>query len=156
MYLLLERQGIKNCHKKSVMKGTCRTEVKQNEKKTRDTENTALCTDCGFYNGKRCSAASCRPSNQRTEGAEKQEALEALENRPTVAPTLAVSVTPSPTPRPTATPTPIPTVVAAFNPDDFWNEWYSTDGTVTMNIYNISLDTVSFSFLRRTAITPRQ
>lgn len=30
----------------------------------------------------------------------KQEALEALENRPTVAPTLAVSVTPSPTPRP--------------------------------------------------------
>lgn len=76
----------------------------------------------------------------------KQEALEALENRPTVAPTLAVSVTPSPTPRPTATPTPIPTVVAAFNPDDFWNEWYSTDGTVTMNIYNISLDTVSFSF----------
>lgn len=76
----------------------------------------------------------------------KQEALAALENRPTVAPTLAVSVTPSPTPRPTATPTPIPTVVAAFNPDDFWNEWYSTDGTVTMNIYNISLDTVSFSF----------
>ena len=76
----------------------------------------------------------------------KQEALEALENRPTVAPTLVVSVTPSPTPRPTATPTPIPTVVAAFNPDDFWNEWYSTDGTVTMNIYNISLDTVSFSF----------
>lgn len=76
----------------------------------------------------------------------KQEALAALENRPTVAPTLAVSATPSPTPRPTATPTPIPTVVAAFNPDDFWNEWYSTDGTVTMNIYNISLDTVSFSF----------
>lgn len=37
-------------------------------------------------------------------------------------------------------------MVAAFNPDDFWNEWYSTDGTVTMNIYNISLDTVSFSF----------
>ena len=52
------------------MKGTCRTEVKQNEKKTRDTENTALCTDCGFYNGKRRSAASCRPSDQRTEGAE--------------------------------------------------------------------------------------
>ena len=76
----------------------------------------------------------------------KQEALEALENRPTVAPTLAVSVTPSPTPRPTATPTPIPTVVAAFNPDDFWDYWYSTDGLVTINIYNISQDSVSFSF----------
>lgn len=78
---------------------------------------------------------------------EKQEALSALENVPTVAPTAAaVSVTPSPTPRPTATPTPIPTVIAAFNPDDFWDYWYSTDGTASINIYNISLDTVSFSF----------
>lgn len=76
----------------------------------------------------------------------KQEAMEALENRPTAAPTAAVTATPSPTPRPTATPTPIPTVVAAFNPDDFWDNWYSTDGTASINVYNISLDTVSFSF----------
>lgn len=78
---------------------------------------------------------------------EKQAALAALENVPTVAPTAAaVSVTPSPTPRPTVTPTPIPTVVAAFNPDDFWDYWYSTDGTASINVYNISLDTISFSF----------
>ena len=78
----------------------------------------------------------------------KQEALSALNNVPTVVPTQGVSVTPSPspTPRPTATPTPIPTVVAAFNPDDFWDYWYSTDGLVSVNIYNISLDTVSFSY----------
>lgn len=76
----------------------------------------------------------------------KQAAMEALENRPTAAPTAAASPTPSPTPRPTATPTPVPTVVAAFNPDVFWENWYSTDGTVTINVYNISLNTVSFSF----------
>ena len=78
----------------------------------------------------------------------KQAALSALENVPTVAPTAAASVapSPSPTPRPTATPTPIPTVVAAFNPDDFWDYWYSTDGTASINIWDISLDSVSFSF----------
>ncbi|HIY02953.1 MAG TPA: YARHG domain-containing protein [Candidatus Blautia faecipullorum] len=78
----------------------------------------------------------------------KQDAMSALENVPTVAPTAAVSATPSPspTPRPTATPTPIPTIVAAFNPDDFWDYWYSTDGTASINVYNISSDTISFSF----------
>lgn len=78
----------------------------------------------------------------------KQEAMDALKNMPTPAPTAVVTAMPSPTPRPTATPTPVPTVVAAFNPDDFWDYWYSTDGTVTINVYNISLDTVSFSFLQ--------
>ena len=53
---------------------------------------------------------------------------------------------PSPTPRPTATPTPIPKEKVSFNPDDFWDYWYSTDGLVTINIYNISQDSVSFSF----------
>ena len=78
----------------------------------------------------------------------KQEALSALENIPTVAPTAAATAapSPSPTPRPTATPTPIPTVVAAFNPDDFWDYWYSTDGTALINVWDISLDSVSFSF----------
>ena len=79
---------------------------------------------------------------------EKQRALSALENIPTVAPTAAATAapSPSPTPRPTATPTPVPTVVAAFNPDDFWDYWYSTDGTVTVNVYNISLNSVSFTY----------
>ena len=71
----------------------------------------------------------------------KQQAMEALENRPTAA-------TPTPSPRPTATPTPVPEAVAAFNPDEFWDYWYSTDGTVTINVYNISSETVSFSFFQ--------
>ena len=28
--------------------------------------------------------------------------------------------------------------------DVFWDNWYSTDGTAAINVYNISLDTVSF------------
>lgn len=76
----------------------------------------------------------------------KQQAMEALENRPTKAPTVAATATPTPSPRPTATPTPVPEVVAAFNPDEFWDYWYSTDGTATINVYNISSESVSFSF----------
>ena len=76
----------------------------------------------------------------------KQAAMEALKNRPTAVPTAAVSATPTPSPRPTATPTPVPVKTAAFDPDIFWDNWYSTDGTAAINVYNISLDTVSFSF----------
>ena len=82
----------------------------------------------------------------RIEARQKQEAMEALKNVPTAAPTVSVTPSPSPTPSPTATPTPVPTVVAAFDPNDFWDYWYSTDGLVTINIYNISQDSVSFSF----------
>lgn len=89
---------------------------------------------------------SFRRSQQKYQ--EKKEALSALDQVPTVVPTEGVSVTPSPspTPRPTATPTPIPVKAETFNPDDFWDYWYSTDGLVTINIYNISQDSVSFSF----------
>lgn len=82
----------------------------------------------------------------RIEAQERQAAMEALKNAPAVTPTEAITVTPSPTPRPTATPTPVPEVVAAFNPDDFWDYWYSTDGTATINVYDISLQQISFSF----------
>ena len=74
------------------------------------------------------------------EAQKKKEAMAALESLPTAAPTEV------PTPRPTATPTPIPKEKVSFNPDDFWDYWYSTDGLVTINIYNISQDSVSFSF----------
>ena len=82
----------------------------------------------------------------RIEARQKQEAMEALKNVPTAAPTASVTPSPSPTPSPTATPTPVPTVVAAFDPNDFWDYWYSTDGTATINVYDISLDKISFSF----------
>ena len=87
----------------------------------------------------------------RIEARERQAAMEALKNAPTKTPTITVSVTPSPTPRPTATPTPVPTVVAAFDPDNFWDYWYSTDGLVTINVYNISQNAVSFSFYQTDA-----
>ena len=81
------------------------------------------------------------------EAHKKKEAMAALESLPTAAPTeVPVTPSPSPTPRPTATPTPIPKEKVSFNPDDFWDYWYSTDGLVTINIYNISQDSVSFSF----------
>ena len=89
---------------------------------------------------------SFRRSQQKYQ--EKKEALSALDQVPTVVPTEGVSVTPSPspTPRPTATPTPIPVKVETFNPDDFWDYWYSTDGLVTVNVYDISQESISFSF----------
>ena len=86
-------------------------------------------------------------SSERKEQ-KRQEALAALENVPTVVPTAAATAapSPSPTPRPTATPTPVPEQIASFNPDDYWDYWYSTDGTATINVYNIAADTVSFAF----------
>lgn len=86
------------------------------------------------------------------EALQKKAALDALGNVPTAAPTeVPVTPSPSPTPRPTATPTPIPKEKVSFNPDDFWDYWYSKNGLVTVNIYNISRDSVSFSFYQTDA-----
>lgn len=82
---------------------------------------------------------------------QRQAALEALEMSPTVTPTPAVTLTPTPTPRPTATPTPVPTVRVAFNPDDYWNTWYSRDGLASINIYDINSKSVSFHFSQLSA-----
>ena len=76
----------------------------------------------------------------------KREAYEAIKNQPTQIPEASVTPSPSPTPIPTATPTPIPEESVSFNVDDFWDNWYSTDGLVSINIYNISQESVSFSF----------
>lgn len=87
-----------------------------------------------------------RKSEQRE--LEKQAALEQLEKVPTVTPipmaTIAPTATPTPTPtpRPTATPTPAP----AFNPDVYWDDWYSTDGRASVTIYDISTKSVTFYF----------
>lgn len=77
---------------------------------------------------------------------QKKAAIEALENIPKATPTPAA--TPTPTPEPTATPTPTPAITRApaFNPDEYWNVWYSTDGLAAVNIYNITEKSVSFSF----------
>lgn len=79
---------------------------------------------------------------------ERQAALEALEKIPKLTPTPVPTISPTPTPVPTATPTPTPaiTVRSSFNPDYYWDSWYSTDGTASINIYDIGQDHVSFSF----------
>lgn len=78
----------------------------------------------------------------------KERALAALESVPKVTPTPEITITPTPTPTPipTATPTPVIKREPAFNPDDYWDNWYSTDGTAAINIYDISMKSVSFSF----------
>lgn len=76
----------------------------------------------------------------------RKEALEALDSVPVATPTPAVTATPTPAPTATPTPTPVPTILPAFNPDDYWDSWYSTDGMASINIYNISLKSVSFYF----------
>ncbi len=76
----------------------------------------------------------------------REAALAALERSPTATPTPAMTVTPTPTPRPTATPTPVPAVRVTFDPDDYWDTWYSRDGLASINIYDISSDSVSFYF----------
>lgn len=83
--------------------------------------------------------------NQRKEQ-QKQEALKSLEKIPTVTPTPAVTATPTMTPKPTATPTPVPTIKPSFNPDDYWDDWYSNDGLASITIYDISEKSVSFYF----------
>lgn len=77
----------------------------------------------------------------------KQAALEILESMPKLTPTPVVMATATPTPVPTATPTPTPVVaMPTFNPDEYWDNWYSTDGLAGINIYSISTKSVSFSF----------
>lgn len=76
---------------------------------------------------------------------QKQEALEILQNMPTATPTPAATATPTPEPTATPTPTPVITMRATFNPDDYWDMWYSADGMVSLNIYDISNKSVSFS-----------
>lgn len=90
-------------------------------------------------------AAALLVAGLSNDAKKEQERQEALAN---ITPTQGITPTasPSPTPRPTATPTPVVTRTAAFNPDDYWDDWYSTDGTATIYIYNISLDSVTFSF----------
>lgn len=77
---------------------------------------------------------------------EKQEMLEILKKVPRATPTPAATATPTPEPTATPTPTPVITMRATFNPDDYWDMWYSADGLVSLNIYNISNKSVSFSF----------
>lgn len=76
----------------------------------------------------------------------KIAAQEAAEEAAAQAQAITPTPSPSPTPRPSVTPTPMVSRAAAFSPNDYWDYWYSTDGTVTINVYNISLESISFTF----------
>ncbi len=78
----------------------------------------------------------------------KQAAIAALESIPEVTATPVATATPIPTATPTPSVTPVPTILPAFDPENYQGTWYSTDGLTTINIYEISLDSVSFTYKR--------
>ena len=78
----------------------------------------------------------------------KQEAIAALESIPEVTATPVATATPVPTATPTPSLTPVPTILPAFTPENYQGTWYSTDGLTTINIYEISLKSVSFTYKR--------
>lgn len=49
---------------------------------------------------------------------------------------------------PTPSLTPVPTILPAFEPENYQGIWYSEDGLTTIDIYDISLKSVSFTYKR--------
>ena len=76
----------------------------------------------------------------------KAQAIAVLESVPTVTPTPEATPTPTPTPIPTVTPTPEITRAPAFNPDDYLGVWYSTNGRVTLQITELTNESIAFSY----------
>lgn len=77
---------------------------------------------------------------------QKNAALEALERIPTVTPTPAATATPTPEPTATVTPTLAVTRAPAFDVNDYYGIWYSKDGLVCLNIEELTLKSVTYSF----------
>ena len=70
----------------------------------------------------------------------REAALAALDSIPEVTATPAATATPSLTP--------VPTILPAFEPENYQGIWYSEDGLTTIDIYDISLKSVSFTYKR--------
>lgn len=77
---------------------------------------------------------------------QKKAAIEALEKVPTVTPTPAATATPTPEPTATVTPTPVITRAPAFMANDYLGTWYSKNGLVCLNIDDLTLKSVTFTF----------
>ena len=60
----------------------------------------------------------------------------------------ALDSIPEVTATPAATATPVPTILPAFEPGNYQGIWYSEDGLTTIDIYDISLKSVSFTYKR--------
>lgn len=78
----------------------------------------------------------------------REAALAALDSIPEVTATPVATATPVPTATPTPSLTPVPTILPAFDPENYQGVWYSEDGLTTINIYDISLKSVSFTYKR--------
>ena len=78
----------------------------------------------------------------------KEAALAALDSIPEITATPAATATPVPTATPTPSLTPVPTILPAFEPENYQGTWYSEDGLTTIDIYDISLKSVSFTYKR--------
>ena len=78
----------------------------------------------------------------------REAALAALDSIPEVTATPAATATPVPTATPTPSLTPVPTILPAFEPENYQGIWYSEDGLTTIDIYDISLKSVSFTYKR--------
>lgn len=78
----------------------------------------------------------------------REAALAALDSIPEVTATPAATATPVPTATPTPSLTPVPTILPAFEPENYKGIWYSEDGLTTIDIYDISLKSVSFTYKR--------
>ena len=77
---------------------------------------------------------------------QKNAAIEALEKIPTVTPTPAATSTPTPEPTATVTPTVAITRAPAFSANDYYGIWYSKDGLACLNIEELTLKSVTYSF----------
>ena len=77
---------------------------------------------------------------------QKNAAIEALEKIPTVTPTPAATSTPTPEPTATVTPTVAITRAPAFSANDYYGIWYSKDGLTCLNIEELTLESVTYSF----------
>lgn len=77
---------------------------------------------------------------------QKSAAIEALEKIPTVTPTPAATSTPTPEPTATVTPTVAITRAPAFSANDYYGIWYSKDGLTCLNIEELTLKSVTYSF----------
>ena len=78
----------------------------------------------------------------------REAALAALDSIPEVTATPAATATPVPTATPTPSLTPVPTILPAFEPENYQGIWCSEDGLTTIDIYDISLKSVSFTYKR--------
>lgn len=88
---------------------------------------------------------SSHRKNQR-EQFQKEQVQNISDQSPTKMPTPQITISPTPVPTITPTPTPVPTLPPSFEEEQYLGLWYSKDGLVSLDIYRLSQESVSFFF----------